>query len=329
MRLGLVGANGDARLRADCYERLPDVTISGVVAPNTDPDWAAAGYDDVTALLEGEVLDAVDVCDSNTTRTQYEMVNACLDAGVGVVCRPPIADDLDEATAIRDVAERGNVPVLVDALHRFARENRDAKEGVDAGEIGKPTTVRTSRRLPAVGSSDRNDTAAYDAFLPRALSPDVARVRWLFGDIERVFTRIGVDESSDNDRLTHAVVIARFASGAIGHLDVRVGNRYDRVAVDFEYSGTEGRLSYSSEEFAALDVAATAPFEPGLTAQLRRPRPSSDLYERHAEHIVASLRGDTDTVEAVDETVETLRTVVAAVRSARRGVPVAVAEVTV
>ncbi|WP_276256412.1 Gfo/Idh/MocA family protein [Halomontanus rarus] len=329
MRLGLVGANSDARRRANCYERLPDVTVSGVVTPNTDPDWAAARYDDVTALVESEVLDAVDVCDPNTARTQYEMVNVCLDAGVGVVCRPPIADDLDEATAIRDAAGRGDVPVLVDALHRFARENRDAKEAVDAGEIGESTTVRTTRRLPAVGSSDRNDAAAYDAFLRRALSPDVARVRWLFGDIERVYTRIGVDEPSDNGRLTHAVVIARFASGAIGHLDVRVGNRYDRVSTDFEYSGTEGRLSYGSEEFAALDVAATTSFEPGVTASLRRPRPSSDLYDRHVEHIVASLRGDTDTVEAVDETVETLRTVVAAVRSSRRGVPVTVAEVTV
>lgn len=344
MRLGLLGAGSDARLRAACYDRLPEVTVAGVVASDADAnaDWADATVEDLDALLARARIDAVDVVDP--WRPQREIVDRCLADGVGVVCRTPLADNLASAVAIRDAAEGADAPVVVDALHRLARENRDANERVADGEIGDPTTVRTTHRLPTVDVggdvADELAGSVHDAIVRRALYPDVARTRWLFGDVERVFTRPSAaaatdaeDESPDDHR--HAVALAHFASGATGHFDVRVGDRHDAVGVAFEYSGTEGRIAYDSDEFDPLvaraaeetDSGRASHRDIGVGTQFRRPRPSRELYERHAERVVACLRGEAEPPETVGEAVETLRTVEAGIESAYRDAPVAVGEV--
>jgi hypothetical protein len=86
MRLGLVGANSDARLRADCYAWLPDVTLDGVVA---------------------------------------------------------------------------------DVPHRFTRETTEAQRAVEAGDIGTPTTVRTTRRVPSPHAADSRRPGDRDRFVER------------------------------------------------------------------------------------------------------------------------------------------------------------------
>lgn len=332
MNIGVVGTDSDARLRVGCYTRLPDVEVGGLVATaDQDPDWTAAPtYDSVDALLSIDGLDAVDV--RALTAATSRIVDRCLAADVGVVCPAPPADDADDVVAIRDVAEQGERPVLVDGVHRFARENRAARDrigdgaGVDDGDIGTPTTVRTTRRLPGARHSGESGSAERDALVRRALYPDVARTRMLFGDIQRVFARVRSGSSSRTEHV-RALVVARFASGAVGHLDVSYGDRHDRVSVEFEYSGTEGRLSYDSEEFAPLGTRASAPLETGVRGRFERPRPSSDCHDRHAEHLVNCLRGETDPAEPLSEAVGTFRTALAATESARRGEPVAVAAV--
>ena len=326
MQIGIVGSDGNARLRAGCYARRPDVTVAGVVAgTGREPEWATAPvYSDLGAMLTDGGVDAVDVCDG--ARSQSKIVDRCLDAGAGVVCRTPLADGLAEAESIRAAADRGDCSILVDARHRFARENVDAKSLIDSGEIGATTTVRTTRRLPGRGSEASERTPAPNRLVERALYPDVARIRWLFGDVDRVFTRLRSGTGSSGE-YRHAVVVARLASGAVGHLEVSYGGRHDQVTVRTEYSGTEGRLTYDSDTERPLAIRSRESVDVGTRASFERPRPSSGLHDRHAEHLVACLRGEADPVASPSEAVATLRTVRAAGRSARRGGPVDVAEV--
>lgn len=323
MQIGLIGAGSGARLRADCYERLPEVTVSGIVGngDRTLDRAASTVYPDVETLLEEDGIDAVDV--RSPEQSQSAIVDQCLDAGVAVVCRTPLADGIEDAESICEAADRSEAPVLVDAHHRFARENSDAKSLISEGEIGTLTTVRTTRRVPA--ANERQSVSTENRLLERALYPDVARLRWVLGDVERVFARL---RSGDDSNAGHALVIARLASGAVAHLEVSRGNRHDIVTVEVEYSGTDGRLTYDSEASRALDVRSRDRIETGVGAGVERPRPSSDLHDRHVERLVACLRDEADPVELLPTAVETLRTVRAAVESVRRGVPVDVEEVT-
>lgn len=46
----------------------------------------------------------------------------------------PPGDDVEDVIAIHDAAERSDRPVLVDDVHRFTRENREARERADAAK---------------------------------------------------------------------------------------------------------------------------------------------------------------------------------------------------
>lgn len=347
MRLGLIGSGSDAQLRVEVYAALTDATLAGVVADaEPGPDWTTAPtYPDVEALLGEEAVDAIDVRD--WTRRQRPIVERCLDAGVDVVCRTPLGEDLDEAAAIRDLVAESDATVLVDAFHRFARENRDARSLLDEGEIGTTTTVHTTRRVPAVdgldpgpdaseegsdsyaatiGGSDSDLSANAAAVLRRALSRDVARIRWLFGDVERITTRLR-SGSGSSGAYCHAVAVARLSSGAVCHLTVSYGDRHDGVSVVAEYSGTAGRYTYDSETFSSLSARSRGETPTGVGGAFERPRPALDVHREHVARLLEALRGKADPPESLSEATETLRTVRAATESARRGVPVAVAEV--
>lgn len=335
MRLGLIGSDSDAQLRAECYAAVDDVTVTGVVTEaDPRPDWPSAEiYPDVETLLADAGVAAVDIRDR--TRPLRPVVEQCLDAGVDVVCRTPVGDDPEEAAAIRDLVKGSDGDVIADARHRFVRENRDAKSVVDDGDLGTPTTVHTTRRIPAVetldiGASTADGVANLDlssdtaVALRRALYPDVARIRWLLGDVERVFTRLRRGDGASGD-YCHAVAVARLASGAVAHLTLSYGDRHDKVSVVAEYSGTRGRYTYDSEAFVPLSVRSKTDIETGISGTFERSRPSLDVHRRHVDSLVEALRGRADPPESLSEATETLRAVHAATESARRGAPVSVA----
>lgn len=336
MRLGLIGSDSDAQLRAECYAALDDdLTVAGVVTEADPPrDWPTGNvYPDVEALLTEAGVTAVDVRDR--TRPLRPVVERCLDAGVDVVCRTPVGDDPSDATAIHDLAEGNDSDVIPDAHHRFVRENRDAKSVVDGSDLGTPTTVHTTRRIPAVEGFDLDSSTTDDgetaldpssdvaAVLRRALYPDVARIRWLFGDVNRVFTRLRCGDGASGD-YCHAVAVARLASGAVAHLTVSYGDRHDEASVVAEYSGTRGRYTYDSEAFTSLSTRSQIDVETGTGGTFERPRPSLDVHRNHLEALVDVLRGESAPPDSLSEATETLRTVHAATESVRRGAPVAV-----
>lgn len=326
MQIGLVGATRDAELRADCYARSPDVTVAGIVA-GTDQrlEWSdATRYPTVGRMLDDEDLDTVDVRDWR--RPQRPIVERCLSAGAGVVCRTPLAHDVGDAVAIRDARTRTDRPIVADVPHRFDPGTTAAQRLVEAGDIGMPTTVRATRRVPTRRPVDGGQPTDRERFVERALSTDVAAARWLFGDVERVFTRWRPDHDASSVH-HHAVAIVRFASGVVGHLDVSRGDRHPDVTVRTEYSGTEGRITYDSEVEPPIAVRSADHLDTGVTAPFDRPQPTMEAHDRHVAHLVDCVAGSAELIEPLSEALETARTVSAVTDSAARGEPVTVAEV--
>jgi len=68
---------------------LTDVTLRGIASAGTDPDLTIETVLNIGAMITDEKGDAVDVRDWR--RPQVELVERCVEEGVAIVCRTPLA----------------------------------------------------------------------------------------------------------------------------------------------------------------------------------------------------------------------------------------------
>ncbi|MFB6218626.1 MAG: Gfo/Idh/MocA family protein [Halobacteriaceae archaeon] len=325
LRVGVVGATDSARVHRARYDELEGVSVAGVApAPGgpAPPGGDAHAYEDVEELL-ADAVDAIDVCaPAGATRPAVESAAA---AGLPVACRAPLADDIADATAVADAVEDAGVPFVGGGPTRFGPEYAAVEEGV--GEItGAPGVVRVEREYPVrEGAADwRADAGETGSLLLDLAGLDVGFLRWAIGDIERVFAR----ESAAGDS-EHALTLLRFGNGAMAHLDTLRAPLPEapyRVTVDL--AGREGNVEFDSGDAAAMRFHDAGGSEPDPYQEL----PLTDGHGRDAYHYrLAHFRdvaaGDTASRASVADALRTTRATLAAVESARRGAPVAPAEV--
>jgi predicted dehydrogenase len=145
---------------------------------------------------------------------------------------------------------------------------------------------------------------------------DVDYLRWLFGDVQRVFAR----EAAEGH---HAHATLRFESGVVGYVEASWRHpATDGLRTAVELAGDGGLIEYDSTE--ATPVRATVDGDPVADLEtLER-----DPFRRElAEFVDCVERGvDPETVTLADA-VDSLRVCLAAKRSADRGRPVEVSEV--
>jgi predicted dehydrogenase len=134
---------------AGWYAAHPRVTL--VAGADTDSerlaefgaDWNIAPerlYADYRELLERERPDLVSICAYATERV--EMARAAIEAGArGLWLEKAVACSMAEATALRDLADRAGVAIVVNHMRRADPAWRRVAEIVAAGELGRLESV--------------------------------------------------------------------------------------------------------------------------------------------------------------------------------------------
>ena len=157
------------------------------------------------------------------TPNQMHVANGmeCIEAGLPVLIEKPIADDLVGAEALVDSAERRGVPLLVGHHRRHDPMIQRAKEEIDSGRLGQIVSVHGMFWL--IKPDDyfdvawRREKGAGPILLN--LIHDVDLLRYLCGEIVAV-------QAAQSNRVRNyaveetAVIILRFASGALGTVNV-------------------------------------------------------------------------------------------------------------
>ncbi len=142
-------------------------------------------------------------------------------AGVPVIVEKPIADDVAGATALVEAAEKAGVPLLVGHHRRYNPLIRKAKEIVDSGRLG--TILALAGQFWLMKPDDyfdigwRREAGAGPVFLN--LIHDIDLFRYLCGEI----VSVQAHESNavrGNAVEETAVILLRFASGALGTVNV-------------------------------------------------------------------------------------------------------------
>jgi inositol 2-dehydrogenase len=225
LRLGLVGLGRIGLLHADNLAgRVPSVDLVRVV--DADETLARAtgerlgvawstGYDD---LLHDPDVDGVVI--ATPTSLHVDMVERAAAAGKHVFCEKPISLDLDSTVAAIDAARAAGIMLQVGLHRRFDPDWAAAAARIEAGELGQVyffhTRLRDKQPPPMQYIGDSG------GFFVDVTIHDLDTARWLVGEIEEV-TAFGAALSDPGfaavGDVDNAVVVLRFASGALGVID--------------------------------------------------------------------------------------------------------------
>jgi myo-inositol 2-dehydrogenase/D-chiro-inositol 1-dehydrogenase/scyllo-inositol 2-dehydrogenase (NAD+) len=231
VRICCVGAGRAGAVHAvNVHELLRGAEVAAVV----DADSQAAAvlsnrvgdapvFESLEEACGAVEIDAVVV--ATPTFTHHELALLAFQHGAHVFCEKPLAlsiADCDEMIAAADHAGR---QLQVGFVRRFQPEFAEAKQRIDAGEIGDPMVIKSLTRGPGLPPPWAQVVEYSNGMLAEVNSHDFDSVRWLAGsDIERVYAevanrkgeRLGVTEEGFYD---NAVVALRFENDALGTVD--------------------------------------------------------------------------------------------------------------
>jgi predicted dehydrogenase len=195
-----------------------DPVVAAAVAERLDVPWTAS-FD--------ELLDASDaVAIATNTGSHAALTAAAAAAGRHVFCEKPISLDRAESVAAIDAVDRAGVVFQVGFHRRFDPDWVAVTERIRAGELGEVTLFRTSLR--DMTPPEPAYLTGSGGFFVDVTVHDLDVARWMVGEVVEVTAHGSASDPAfaaigDIDT---AVVVLRFASGALGVIDNSRAARY-------------------------------------------------------------------------------------------------------
>ncbi len=253
-RMGQVYAQHLATMR-----EVDIVAVSDVIADHADTfsakigakTWSADYHD----ILQDKEIEAVFII--SPTGTHAEIIIAGAASGKAMFCEKPIALTLAETDNIIAALEKHGAMLQVGFMRRFDAGYIAAKQKIEAGEIGRPTTFKAIGRdpfCPDLNYAKRENSGGL--ILDMAIH-DFDLARWLMGsEVKRVYTEGGVlafPQLEAVGDIDNAVVNMLFENGAIGNVEVSRNALYG-YDIRTEILGTEGGLNIGRYQETPLVV---------------------------------------------------------------------------
>jgi myo-inositol 2-dehydrogenase / D-chiro-inositol 1-dehydrogenase len=216
-RIGLLHAeHGAGRLFSAELVRVVDADEARAreAGNRLGTSWSTSFED----LLGDAKIDGVVI--ATPTPRHVEMVERAAAAGKHVFCEKPIALELDPTIRAIETTRAAGVKLQVGLHRRFDPDWAAAAERIHAGELGDVRFFRSSLR--DMRPPPLEYVASSGGFFVDVTIHDLDTARWLVGEVEEVtavaaaLSDPGFAELGDAD---HAVVVLRFANGALGVID--------------------------------------------------------------------------------------------------------------
>lgn len=295
LNLGIIGAGRIGRVHAESIYRIPNATVLGVSdlylesAQQCAADFdIPAAHQDHRVLLDDPAIDAIVICSSTDTHTQF--MREAAEAGKHIFCEKPIALDLAEIDAALETVARCGVKLQMGFNRRFDSNFRHLHEVVQSGQIGTPHLVRITSRDPAPPPISYINVSG-GIFLDMMIH-DFDMVRYLMGEEVEELHAIGavlvdpaIGEAGDIDT---AVVTLKFTSGALGVIDIsrQAVYGYDQRA---EVFGSNGAIE-ATNKTPRNTIHSSAD-------GVQQANPLYFFLERYMDAYVAEMRAFVDAIQ--------------------------------
>ncbi len=154
--------------------------------------WNVEAYKDFEYMLKEASIDAILI--SSPSHLHCEQVEKALDAGLHVFCEKPLGTTVEEChRAEAAVARHPDKVFMLGFMRRFDPSYREAKQRIDAGEIGRPILLRCYGqdgihaidgylKFAAHSGGQFLDMAIHDIDLARWLISSEPKQVWAIGD---------------------------------------------------------------------------------------------------------------------------------------------------
>src|SRR5512139_3570629 len=147
MRVGIVGLGRIGGVHLEAWKSIPEAEVVAVcdtflTGRRRARTEGVLAYADLERMLDCEQLDAVSVC--TPPADHAEVVTACLNKGVHVLCEKPLAVTTWDALTMLPAASRRRRQLLLATKFRHVPELALARELLASGELGDPITFEIS-----------------------------------------------------------------------------------------------------------------------------------------------------------------------------------------
>jgi scyllo-inositol 2-dehydrogenase (NAD+) len=289
-----------------------DLAISHVVA---DP------YELIT-LPE---LDAVVI--ATPTSTHHDLVIAAAQAGKAIFCEKPLALTLEENRSALEAVARAQVPLQIGFMRRFDAAYQKAKALIDSGQIGYPVTFKSLGRDPFCPQPEFAHPAKSGGLILDMAIHDFDLARWLMGsEVERVTaegTTLVCKVLESVGDIDNAVINLRFASGAIGNVEVS-RNAFYGYDIRTEVLGSEGSVMIGAHQHTPVLLLTRAGAQHDITPYLMER--FGDAYRTQLQHFIDCVASGRPPLVSGTDALAAYEIGLAATRSYQTGQPVLLRE---
>lgn len=297
IRVGVLGAGRIGKIHAaNIAARIPGAVVEAIADPNfafakelAEKLHVAKVYDDHRKVMEDPAIDAVAICSSTATHSQF-MIEAA-QAGKHIFCEKPVDHTLEKIDAAIAAVNKAGVKCQIGFNRRFDPNFKRIREYVSSGKIGDLHILRITSRDPAPPPAEYVKGSG-GMFLDMTIH-DFDMARYLSGsEVVEVYAAAGVlvdpaiGQAGDVDT---AVITLKFANGAIGTIDNsrKAVYGYDQRAEVFGSGGMAA--SANNTPNAAVYSGAD-----GVCSE----KPLYFFLERYMDSFIAEMH---DFIEAVRE----------------------------
>ncbi|MDQ3751838.1 MAG: inositol 2-dehydrogenase [Actinomycetota bacterium] len=225
IRVGLVGLGRLGRFHAqNLAGRVPAAELAMVVdavedaarsvGRELDVEWSCS----IDDLLDDDTIEAVVI--ATPTPLHAGMIERAAESGKHIFCEKPLAFHKDPTVKAIEAASSAGVKLQVGFHRRFDPDWRAAVARMERGELGEVYLFRTSLRDMKPPSIEYIESSG--GFFVDVTIHDFDTARWMIGEVDEV-TSFGssaaVPAIAKLGDIDTALVILRFASGALGVID--------------------------------------------------------------------------------------------------------------
>lgn len=296
LKIGIIGIGRIGKLHGNNLSfSVPDAKVEAVADLLLNDEmraWAQGlgidkNYDNPARIFADPEIEAVFICSSSESHA--DLIIQAAQAKKHIFCEKPIHTDAGRIREALAAVEKAGVKLQVGFVRRFDHNHKKVRDIVASGRMGNPHIVKVTSRDPEQQSMEYIGTSG-GIFLDMTVH-DFDIARYLSGSEVTEVTAIGtvkiderIREFSDVDT---AIVLLRFANGAIGVIDNSRAARYgydQRVEVHCDKGCVQ---NYND----LIDTAVISTKE-GVYSE----RPKWFFLERYNDAFIAEAQAFTDAI---------------------------------
>jgi len=214
LKVGILGAGFMGQTHAQAYKNIDGVELVAVADTNKEKaaefgkKYNARVYDDVEKIIERSDINIVDIC--LPTLLHEDCTVKAAKAGKHVFCEKPIALTLEQADNMIEAIDKAGVKFMVAHVVRFWPGYLEAKQIIDANEVGSPLHISAHRMCEAPTWSENGwlvDSKRSGGVPIDMQIHDIDYINWIFGKPSEVFAQ-AVEARKDGQ--DHVSVVLRY-----------------------------------------------------------------------------------------------------------------------